>query len=140
MGTCAAKAIFYCPTMNSHRPRSQNTAKEQALIPENQKTISRWKNEPNQTSSLTSLHSRPTFLATIFGSQWHRTRHLYWISDRPFICCVPWYELLSTPDSSYMEFLFKLKSVMASSRAITLGHPCRLTGWKLPQQHEKAHC
>ncbi len=31
---CAAKAIFYCPTMNSHRPRSQNTAKEQALIPE----------------------------------------------------------------------------------------------------------
>ncbi len=33
-GNCAAKAIFYCPTMNSHRPRSQNTAKEQALIPE----------------------------------------------------------------------------------------------------------
>ncbi len=31
---CAAKAFFYCPTMNSHRPRSQNTAKEQALIPE----------------------------------------------------------------------------------------------------------
>jgi hypothetical protein len=31
---CAAKAIFYCPTMNSHRPGSQNTAKEQALIPE----------------------------------------------------------------------------------------------------------
>ncbi len=31
---CATKAIFYCPTMNSHRPRSQNTAKEQALIPE----------------------------------------------------------------------------------------------------------
>ncbi len=27
---CAAKAIFYCPTMNSHRPRSQNIAKEQA--------------------------------------------------------------------------------------------------------------
>ncbi len=31
---CAAKAIFYCPSMNSHCPRSQNTAKEQALIPE----------------------------------------------------------------------------------------------------------
>jgi len=31
---CAAEAIFYCSTMNSHRPRSQNTAKEQALIPE----------------------------------------------------------------------------------------------------------
>jgi hypothetical protein len=31
---CAAKAIFYCPSMNSHRPRSQNTAKEQILIPE----------------------------------------------------------------------------------------------------------
>ncbi len=34
MAYCAAKAIFYCPTMNNHRPRSQNTAKEQALIPE----------------------------------------------------------------------------------------------------------
>jgi hypothetical protein len=31
---CAAKAIFYCPSMNSHRPRSQNTTKERALIPE----------------------------------------------------------------------------------------------------------
>ncbi len=31
---CSAKAIFYCPSMNSHRPRSQNTAKERALIPE----------------------------------------------------------------------------------------------------------
>jgi hypothetical protein len=31
---CAAKAIFYCPSMNSHRQRSQNTAKERALIPE----------------------------------------------------------------------------------------------------------
>ncbi len=28
---CAAKAIFYCPSMNSHRPRSQNTAKERTL-------------------------------------------------------------------------------------------------------------
>jgi hypothetical protein len=28
------EAIFYCPTMTSHRPRSQNTSKEQALIPE----------------------------------------------------------------------------------------------------------
>ncbi len=34
MHYCAAEAIFYCPTMNSHRPRSQNTAKEQALIPQ----------------------------------------------------------------------------------------------------------
>ncbi len=31
---CAAKAIFYYPTMNSHRPKSQVTSKEQALIPE----------------------------------------------------------------------------------------------------------
>ncbi len=31
---CAAKAIFYCPAMNSHRPRSQNTAKERGLIPD----------------------------------------------------------------------------------------------------------
>jgi hypothetical protein len=69
--------------MNSHRPRSQNAAKERTLIPEKdstkkktqiackfgeiiKKTISRWKIEPNQTSSLTSLHSRPTFLATDF--------------------------------------------------------------------------
>ncbi len=34
MHKCAAKVIFCCPSMNSHRPRSQNTAKEQALIPE----------------------------------------------------------------------------------------------------------
>ncbi len=31
---CAARAIFHCPTMSSHCPRSQNTSKEQALIPE----------------------------------------------------------------------------------------------------------
>ncbi len=31
---CAAEAIFYCPTMNSHRPKSQVTSKEQALNPE----------------------------------------------------------------------------------------------------------
>jgi hypothetical protein len=30
----AAEAIFYCPTMNSHHPKSQVTSKEQALIPE----------------------------------------------------------------------------------------------------------
>ncbi len=30
---CAAKAIFYCPSMNSHRPRSQNTAKGRTLNP-----------------------------------------------------------------------------------------------------------
>jgi hypothetical protein len=34
VGNCAAEAIFYGPTMNSHRPKSQNTSKEQALIPE----------------------------------------------------------------------------------------------------------
>jgi hypothetical protein len=28
------EGYFYCPTMNSHRPRSQNTSKEQPLIPE----------------------------------------------------------------------------------------------------------
>ncbi len=38
---CAAKAIFYCPSMNSHRPRSQNTAKEWALIPEKETTRKR---------------------------------------------------------------------------------------------------
>jgi hypothetical protein len=69
--------------MNSHRPRSQDTAKERTLIPEkdsrrkrprshvslekSSKNYKPLKNEPNQTSSLTSLRSRPTFLATIFG-------------------------------------------------------------------------
>jgi hypothetical protein len=39
---CAAKAIiFYCPSMNSHPPRSQNTAKERALIPEKDSTRKR---------------------------------------------------------------------------------------------------
>ncbi len=31
---CAAEAIFYCPTMNSHCPKSQITSKEQGLNPE----------------------------------------------------------------------------------------------------------
>jgi hypothetical protein len=45
-GDCAAKAIFFYPSMNSHRPRSKNTAKERTLIPEKDST---------------------TFLATDFG-------------------------------------------------------------------------
>jgi hypothetical protein len=42
--------------------------------------MSRWKNEPNQNSSLTSLHSRPTFLASIFGgfaTWWSQIRQNY---------------------------------------------------------------
>jgi hypothetical protein len=38
---CAAKAIFYCPSMNSHRPRSQNTSKERTLNPEKDSTRKR---------------------------------------------------------------------------------------------------
>jgi hypothetical protein len=38
---CAAKAIFYCPSMNSHRPRPQNTAKERTLNPEKDSTRKR---------------------------------------------------------------------------------------------------
>jgi hypothetical protein len=41
MHMCAAKAIFYCPSMNSHRPRSQNTAKERTLNPEKDSTRKR---------------------------------------------------------------------------------------------------
>jgi hypothetical protein len=37
--TCAAKAIFYCPSMNSHRPRSQNISKESTLNPEKDSSI-----------------------------------------------------------------------------------------------------
>ncbi len=32
--TVPRRLFFYCPTMNSHRPKSQVTSKEQALIPE----------------------------------------------------------------------------------------------------------
>ncbi len=39
--SCAAKAIFYCPSMNSHRPRSQNIPKESTLNPEKDSTIKR---------------------------------------------------------------------------------------------------
>jgi hypothetical protein len=45
-----------------------------------QKTISRWKNEPNQTSPLTSHHSRRTFMASIFGgfaTWWSQIRQNY---------------------------------------------------------------
>jgi hypothetical protein len=38
---CAAKAIFYCPSMNSHRPRSQNIPKERTLNPEKDSTRKR---------------------------------------------------------------------------------------------------
>ena len=38
---CAAKAIFYCPSMNSHRPRSQNISKESTLNPEKDSSIKR---------------------------------------------------------------------------------------------------
>jgi hypothetical protein len=38
---CASKAIFYCPSMNSHRPRSQNTTKERTLNPEKDSTKKR---------------------------------------------------------------------------------------------------
>ncbi len=80
---CAAKAFYYCPAIISHRPRSQNILKEQALNPEkdsrikrprsqvslekHHKTISRWKNEPNQSSPLTSLPTQATALASVFG-------------------------------------------------------------------------
>ncbi len=71
--SCAMEAIFYCPTMNSHRPRSQNTSKEQALIPEkeskrtwprchvsleksskNQKPLEKWA-KPNLSPDVTPL-------------------------------------------------------------------------------------
>ncbi len=35
------EGYFYCPSMNSHRPRSQNTAKERTLIPEKDSTRKR---------------------------------------------------------------------------------------------------
>ncbi len=76
------RLIFTALQWISRRPRSQNISKERALNPEkessikrprshvrrnHQKTISRWNIEPNQTSSLTSLHSQPTVLASVFG-------------------------------------------------------------------------
>ena len=38
---CAAKAFYYCPSMNSHRPRSQNISKERALNPAKDSRIKR---------------------------------------------------------------------------------------------------
>jgi hypothetical protein len=38
---CAAKAFYYCPSMISHRPRSQNILKERALNPEKDSRIKR---------------------------------------------------------------------------------------------------
>jgi hypothetical protein len=38
---CAAKAIFYCPSMNSHHPRFQNIPKESTLNPEKDSSIKR---------------------------------------------------------------------------------------------------
>jgi hypothetical protein len=41
LGNCAAKAFYYCPSMISHRPRSQNILKERALNPEKDSRIKR---------------------------------------------------------------------------------------------------
>jgi hypothetical protein len=41
IGHCAAKAFGYCPSMISHRPRSQNISKERALNPEKDSRIKR---------------------------------------------------------------------------------------------------
>ncbi len=38
---CAAKAFYYCPSMISHRPRSQNILKERALNPEKDSRLKR---------------------------------------------------------------------------------------------------
>ncbi len=38
---CAAKAFCYCPSIISHRPRSQNISKERALKPEKDSRIKR---------------------------------------------------------------------------------------------------
>jgi len=38
---CAAKAFYYCPSMISHRPRSQNISKEPELNPEKDSRIKR---------------------------------------------------------------------------------------------------
>ena len=37
----AAKAFYYCPSMISHRPRSQNISKEPELNPEKDSRIKR---------------------------------------------------------------------------------------------------
>ncbi len=78
------RRLFYTALQwTSRRLRSQNISKEQALIPEKDSTRKRPRSHvslekisknykplkywANQTSSLTSLHSRPTILATQFG-------------------------------------------------------------------------
>ncbi len=84
---CAAEeAIFYCPTMNSHRPKSQNTSKEQALIPEkeirwprchvsleksskNHKPLEKWA-KPNLSPDVTP---RP---ANFYGEYFRRICHV----------------------------------------------------------------
>jgi hypothetical protein len=38
---CAAKAFYYCPSMISHRPRSQNISKESTLNLEKDSSIKR---------------------------------------------------------------------------------------------------
>ena len=73
-------------TMNSHRPRSQNTAKEQALIPEKESRrtwprchVSLEKSSKNH-KPLTSHHSQRTFVASIYGgfaTWWAQIRQNY---------------------------------------------------------------
>jgi hypothetical protein len=51
---CAAKAIFYCPSMNSHRPRSQNIPKDSTLNPEKDSSIKRPRSHVSLAKSLRS--------------------------------------------------------------------------------------
>ena len=81
--SCAAKAFCYCPSMISHRPRSQNILKEPQLNPEkdsrikkprsqvslekssqNYKPLDKWA-KPNLTPDVTPTQA--SALASVFG-------------------------------------------------------------------------
>ncbi len=94
---CATEAIFYCPTINSHRPKSQVTSKEQALNPEkesrrtwprchvsleksskNHKPLEKWA-KPNLSPDVTP---RP---ANFYGEYFPRICHVV-KPDPPELC------------------------------------------------------
>jgi hypothetical protein len=67
---CAAKAIFYCPSMNSHRPRSQNTSKERTLNPEKDSTRKRPRSHVSLEKSSKNYSLWQVEQAEVSGTLW----------------------------------------------------------------------
>jgi len=94
---CAAKAFYYCPSIISHRPRSQNISKEWALNPEKDSRIKRPRShvsleKSSQNYKPLEYWAKPNFLpdvtqqpANSFGECIWRVCHVVKPEPREFL-------------------------------------------------------